>query len=91
VSLNIFSNGFYAAARQTRDGGDAGFMPTLNATTRDAGNAVDIGLRDAIAFTCRSGGAVICMTAPSKTPRCLGFGAFRRIKPSARSCAPAGC
>jgi hypothetical protein len=46
VFLNIFSNGFYAAPRQARDGGDAGFMPTLNVSTRDFGDAVDIRVRD---------------------------------------------
>ena len=33
VFLNIFSNGFYAATRRARDGGDAGFVPTLKVTT----------------------------------------------------------
>ena len=35
VFLNIFSNGFYAATRRARNGGDAGFVPTLKVTTRD--------------------------------------------------------
>jgi GAF domain-containing protein/nitrogen-specific signal transduction histidine kinase len=46
VFLNIFSNGFYATTRQGRDGGDSAFMPTLKVTTRDAGDAVEIGVRD---------------------------------------------
>ena len=46
VFLNIFSNGFYAATRRARDGGDAGFVPTLKVTTRDAGEAVEIRVRD---------------------------------------------
>ena len=46
VFLNIFSNGFYAATRRARNGGDAGFVPTLKLTTRDAGEAVDIRVRD---------------------------------------------
>ena len=46
VFLNIFSNGFYAANKRARDGGDAGFMPTLKVTTRDAGEAVEIRVRD---------------------------------------------
>jgi two-component system NtrC family sensor kinase len=46
VFLNIFSNGFYAATRRARNGGDAGFVPTLSVTTRDAGNVVEIRVRD---------------------------------------------
>jgi GAF domain-containing protein/nitrogen-specific signal transduction histidine kinase len=46
VFLNIFSNGFYAATRRARNCGDAGFMPTLTVTTRDAGEAVEIRVRD---------------------------------------------
>ena len=37
VLLNIFSNGFYAASKRARNGGDAGFAPTLKVTTRDVG------------------------------------------------------
>ena len=33
VFLNIFANGFYAANERARNGGDAGFMPTLKVTT----------------------------------------------------------
>ena len=49
VFLNIFSNGFYAATRRARSGADAGFVPTLKVTTRDAGKsgeAVEIRVRD---------------------------------------------
>ena len=46
VFLNFFSNGFYAATRRARSGGDAGFVPTLKVTTRDAGEAVEIRVRD---------------------------------------------
>ena len=46
VFLNLFSNGFYATTRRARDGGDAGFVPTLKVTTRDAGEAVEIRVRD---------------------------------------------
>ncbi|MGA8191861.1 MAG: PAS-domain containing protein, partial [Acetobacteraceae bacterium] len=46
VFLNIFSNGFYAATRRARDGGDAGFVPTLRITTRDYGDAAEIHVRD---------------------------------------------
>ena len=44
--LNIFSNGFYATTRRARSGGDAGFVPTLKVTTRDAGEALEIRVRD---------------------------------------------
>ena len=46
VFLNLFSNGFYAAMKRARNGADAGFAPTLNVTTRDAGEAVEIRVRD---------------------------------------------
>jgi two-component system, NtrC family, sensor kinase len=46
VFLNIFSNGFYAASRRARSGGDAVFAPTLKVTTRDVGEAVEIRVRD---------------------------------------------
>ena len=46
VFLNLFANGFYATTRRARDGGDAGFVPTLKVTTRDAGEAVEIRVRD---------------------------------------------
>ena len=46
VFLNLFSNGFYAATRRARNGGDAGFVPTLKVATRTAGDAVEIRVRD---------------------------------------------
>jgi two-component system, NtrC family, sensor kinase len=46
VFLNIFSNGFYAATRRARERGDAGFVPTLKVTARDAGEAVEIRVWD---------------------------------------------
>jgi signal transduction histidine kinase len=46
VFLNLFSNGFYAATRRARTSTDARFMPTLKVTTRDAGDAVEIRVRD---------------------------------------------
>jgi signal transduction histidine kinase len=46
VFLNMFSNGFYAATRRARNGGDAGFVPTLKVTTREAGEVVEIRVRD---------------------------------------------
>ena len=44
--LNLFGNGFYAVTRRARDGGDAAFVPTLKVITRDAGDAVEIRVRD---------------------------------------------
>ena len=44
--LNIFSNGFYAATRRARNGAGAAFVPTLKVTTRDAGEVVEIRVRD---------------------------------------------
>jgi two-component system NtrC family sensor kinase len=46
VFLNLFANGFYAVTRQARESGDAGLVPTLNVTTVDAGEAVEIRVRD---------------------------------------------
>ena len=46
VFLNIFNNGFYAATRRAHNGGDAGFVPMLKVTTRDAGAVVEIRVRD---------------------------------------------
>ena len=46
VFLNIVSNGFYAAMRRARNGEDAKFEPTLKVTTRNAGEAVEIRVRD---------------------------------------------
>jgi two-component system, NtrC family, sensor kinase len=46
VFLNIFSNGFYAATRRARNSGYAGFVPMLKVTTRDAGEVVEIRVRD---------------------------------------------
>ena len=46
VFLNFFSNGFYAATKRARNGGDARFVPTLKVTTRNAGEAVEIRVRD---------------------------------------------
>jgi two-component system, NtrC family, sensor kinase len=46
VFLNLFANGFYAANKRARSGEDSAFMPTLKVTTRDAGEAVEIRVRD---------------------------------------------
>jgi two-component system, NtrC family, sensor kinase len=46
VLLNIFANGFYATTRRARSGEDGAFVPTLKVTTGDAGEAVEIRVRD---------------------------------------------
>ena len=46
VFLNLFSNGFYAANKRARDSGDGAFRPTLAVATREAGDAVEITVRD---------------------------------------------
>jgi signal transduction histidine kinase len=45
VFLNLISNGFYAATKR-KESGDEGFEPTLNATTKNLGNTVEIRIRD---------------------------------------------
>jgi two-component system, NtrC family, sensor kinase len=45
VFLNLIGNGFYAANKRSRRG-DGAFRPVLKVTTRDLGNAVEIGVRD---------------------------------------------
>jgi len=45
VFLNLISNGFYAATKRKEAGID-GFEPTLSATTKNLGNAVEIRIRD---------------------------------------------
>ena len=46
VFLNLFSNGFYAANRRTRDSGNGAFRPTLAVATRETGDVVAITVRD---------------------------------------------
>jgi signal transduction histidine kinase len=46
VCLNLFGNGFYAATKREREGGDPKFKPTLTASTFDLGEAVEIRIRD---------------------------------------------
>jgi signal transduction histidine kinase len=46
VLLNLFGNGFYAAAKRLREGSDPAFQPSLRVTTRELGNAVEIRVRD---------------------------------------------
>jgi signal transduction histidine kinase len=46
VCLNLFGNGFYAATKRQRAGGDPEFKPTLKVSTRDFGDAVEFRIRD---------------------------------------------
>jgi len=46
VFINLIGNGFYAAARRQRDGGEASFRPTLKVSTRDLGGTVEVRIRD---------------------------------------------
>jgi signal transduction histidine kinase len=45
VFLNLISNGFYAATKR-KGTSEAGFEPTLSATTKNLGNKVEIRIRD---------------------------------------------
>src|SRR5206468_4012322 len=44
--LNLISNGFYAATKRKNENGRSEFEPTLLATTKSLGNAVEIRIRD---------------------------------------------
>jgi signal transduction histidine kinase len=44
--LNLFGNGFYAAGKRQKEGGDPKFEPTLKVSTRDLGDAIEIRIRD---------------------------------------------
>jgi two-component system, NtrC family, sensor kinase len=46
VCLNLISNGFYAATKRQKQGSDPKFKPTLEVSTRDLGDAVEINIRD---------------------------------------------
>jgi signal transduction histidine kinase len=46
VFLNLFGNGFYAAAKRALNGGDGSFRPVLRVQTRDEGDAIEIRVRD---------------------------------------------
>ncbi len=46
VFLNLCGNGFYAANKRRREGGDAGFRPVLRVATRELGDAVEVRVRD---------------------------------------------
>jgi len=46
VFLNLISNGFYAVTRRKMEIGNSGFEPTVTATTRNLGHAVEVRIRD---------------------------------------------
>jgi two-component system NtrC family sensor kinase len=46
VFLNLISNGFYAVTKRKTENGSSGFEPTVSATTRNLGHAVEIRIRD---------------------------------------------
>jgi len=46
VFLNLIGNGFYAANKRARGNGEAGYRPTLQVSTRDLGEAVEVRVRD---------------------------------------------
>jgi two-component system NtrC family sensor kinase len=46
VLLNLFGNGFYAANKRQKEAENRNYKPTLTATTRDLGGAVEIRARD---------------------------------------------
>jgi GAF domain-containing protein len=46
VLLNLFANGFYAANKRRNEANDPTFKPSLNVTTRDLGDRVEVRVRD---------------------------------------------
>jgi signal transduction histidine kinase len=46
VFLNLIGNGFYAATKRARGNGEAAYRPTLQVSTRDLGDAVEVQVRD---------------------------------------------
>ena len=46
VFLNLIGNGFYAATKRARGNGEVGYRPTLQVSTRDLGEAVEVRVRD---------------------------------------------
>ena len=46
VFLNLFGNGFYAAAKRSREAADAAYRPVLKVATHELGDAVEIRVRD---------------------------------------------
>src|SRR6185437_2732107 len=46
VFLNLIGNGFYAANKRRREGGESGYSPLLKVATRNLGDRVEIRVRD---------------------------------------------
>jgi two-component system NtrC family sensor kinase len=46
VFLNLIGNGFYATNKRARGNGEAAYRPTLQVSTRDLGEAVEVRVRD---------------------------------------------
>ena len=46
VFLNLFGNGFYAANKRARGNGEAASRPTLQVSTREVGDAIEVRVRD---------------------------------------------
>ncbi len=46
VLLNLIANGFYAAAKRSKETGNGSYEPTLAASTKSLGNRVEIRIRD---------------------------------------------
>jgi PAS domain S-box-containing protein len=46
VFLNLFGNGFYAANKRAQQGSEASFRPVLHVATREAGDTVEVRVRD---------------------------------------------
>jgi GAF domain-containing protein len=46
VCLNVIGNGFYAATKRQKQGGDPNFKPTLKVSTRDLGVTAEVRIRD---------------------------------------------
>jgi len=46
VFLNLCGNGFYAANKRRKDGGNDAFRPMLKVATRDLGDEVEVRIRD---------------------------------------------
>lgn len=44
--LNLLANGFYAVTKRRKEAGEPGFEPTLRASTKNLGDAVEIRIRD---------------------------------------------
>jgi signal transduction histidine kinase len=46
VLLNLIGNGFHAAHKRLKDGGDSAFKPLLRVATRELGDGVEVRVRD---------------------------------------------